>query len=71
MEQSGDTLITESGSITSETVGVGKGCGRCPSGCRTSCMRAKMVGYDVVEGEMDDFELVHTVPDYGSFRKAR
>ncbi len=70
MGQVTDNLIIESGSITSENVGVGRGCGRCPSGCRTSCMRAKMIDYDVVEGEMDDFELAEIKVDYGSFRNS-
>ena len=45
--------------------------GRCPSGCRTVCQRYKSVGYDIVEGEMDDFELVPITVDYGSFRKPK
>ncbi len=66
----GKTVI-ESGTITFEPVRFKKGCGKCPSGCRTVCQRQKTVDFDIVEGEMDDFKLDYTMPDYGTFRKKK
>jgi hypothetical protein len=54
-----------------EAVRFKKGCGLCPSGCRTVCQRYKTVSNDMVKGEMDDFALDYTMPDYGSFRKKK
>lgn len=44
-------------------------CGMCPSGCKTVCQRQKPVDNDIVEGEMDDFDLTEIKVDYGTFRK--
>lgn len=52
-------------------VGVNKGCGLCPSGCRTVCLRKNMVSNDIVDGEMDDFGLVPLNMDHGSFRRSK
>lgn len=63
-------IIVETGNQGYEPpVGVKKGCGRCPSGCRTKCSRGNIINYDIVDGEMDDFELAPIRTDYGSFRK--
>ncbi len=64
--------VIESGNRGYEPpVGVRKGCGLCPSGCRTVCVRGKIVPYDIIEGEMDDFQLAPIRTDYGSFRKKK
>lgn len=62
-------VVIHSGTIDSEPVGFKKGCGRCPSGCRTACQRYKTVNFDIIEGDMDEFEVIPVVPDYGSFRR--
>ncbi len=64
-------IVIESGTIDFEPVGTMKGCGLCPSGCRTVCQRHRFVTSDLVGGDMDDFELVDIMPDYGSFRKQK
>lgn len=64
-------VVIESGTIDFEPVRHKEGCGRCPSGCRTVCQRYKSVDFDIVEGEMDDFELVPITVDYGSFRRPK
>jgi hypothetical protein len=63
-------IVIETGNQGFEPpVGVKKGCGICPSGCRSVCIRGKLINYDIVEGEMDDFALTPIKTDYGSFRK--
>ena len=62
-------VVVENRGITFEPVRFKKGCGLCPSGCRTVCQRQKTVDFDIVDGEMDDFKLDDWVPDYGSFRR--
>lgn len=62
-------IVIESGTIDFEPVGRKEGCGLCPSGCRTVCQRQKCVNFDIVEGDMDDFNVEPIIPDYGSFRK--
>ena len=64
-------VVIESGTIDFEPVGHKEGFGKGPSGCRTVCQRYKSVAFDIVEGEMDDFELVPIVTDYGSFRRPK
>ena len=61
-------IVKESGTIDFEPVRFKKGCGRCPSGCRTVCQRQKTVSFDLQEGDMKDFELSPIRTDYGSFR---
>ncbi|MDD6254782.1 MAG: hypothetical protein PUA82_02075 [Eubacteriales bacterium] len=63
-------LVKETGNRGYEPpVGVRKGCGLCPSGCRTVCIRGKIVDNDIVDGEMNGFALNPIKTDYGSFRK--
>ena len=63
-------LVKETGNRGYEPpVGVRKGCGLCPSGCRTVCIRGKIVDNDIVDGEMNGFALNPIKMDYGSFRK--
>lgn len=64
-------IVIESGTIDFEPVRFKEGCGKCPSGCRTVCQRQKTVNFDIIEGDMDDFEIVPIVHDYGSFRKKK
>ena len=64
-------IVIESGTIDFEPVGIKQGCGKCPSGCRTVCQRKNAVKFDLVGGDMDDFEVVPIVHDYGSFRNPK
>ncbi len=64
-------VVIERGTIDFEPVGHKEGCGKCPSGCRTVCQRYKAIDFDMVEGEMADFELTPIVVDYGSFRRPK
>ncbi len=64
-------IVKESGTIDFEPVRHKKGCGLCPSGCRTVCQRQKTVDMDIEEGEMNDFKLTEITYDYGSFRKPK
>lgn len=62
-------VVIHSGTIDSEPVGFKVGCGKCPSGCRTACQRYKSVNFDIIDGDMDEFDVVPIVHDYGSFRR--
>lgn len=63
-------IVVETGNQGYEPpVGIRKGCNLCPSGCRSFCIRGNLTSYDIVEGEMDDFQLTPVKTDYGSFRK--
>ncbi|MCR4600776.1 MAG: hypothetical protein K5767_03430 [Clostridia bacterium] len=68
MKNMGKTVV-ETGTYGSERAGKKKGCGLCASGCSIVCIRGNMINYDIVDGEMDDFQLKTDMPDYGSFRR--
>ena len=55
-----------------EPIGTKKGCGRCPSGCKTVCSRAKeFYNYDCKDTDFDGFEVKFEIPDYGTFKKKK
>lgn len=65
-------IVKETGHQSFEPpVGVNQGCGLCPSGCRTVCVRKNVVDMAVVQGEMEDFALNPLQTDHGTFRRKR